>query len=784
MEIITLLKSNIKKKKSTFISIMVLTVIVVTCMVTIFSVRDNYNTAFESALQEGDCADVIGFAATKSVTKEIREKLENHKFVERVKYQECLVTMKVATGDEVEENSYFAMEMRDGIPLLNEKATGYESEIPKLKSGEIYLPHGLASKFSIQVGDRMEVEFKCDVKKEFLIKGFVQEPSMGSSQMGWKQIFISGEDYSAIYKELTQKKTEEEEIDSIMFSIYKSKDCGLPIPQFQRKLNLDTKIVDVSYGALNKEQTKNYTTLIPKVVLDIVLVFIVFLFVIILIVISHSISTEIEIDYVTLGVLKAQGFTKDKIRVIMLLQYLFAQGIGTVIGIGLAIPIERVLSNICQSIVGVVPDRGLSMGKSLLGVLIILFVSTVVILVKTRKIALISPVRAIAGGQEEIFFDSRLQAPIGKRALLVCLSLRQFTSAKRRYAGVVCIAALLTFCMITVNLTGNILSSQDAQAAMGIDVADIYVFWHGSEQDSAWEEVDEIVEQHSEILEVNSQLNLYASLDGENLLCQLDENEQCLKGVLKGRAPLYDNEIIITEMVADTLNKEIGDEVTVSYRESEASYIISGLFQTISDTGMTFAMNFKAAERLKINTDAAYRYYRVEDKTRIKEIGEGIRNVYGDNVEVEIYEDKNNSAFAQYNQIVNALKILIYVFSILFVFVAVQMVCKKMFIQERRDIGIYKAMGFTSRKLQLSFAIRFLVLGFLGSILGALLSVIFSAELLGAALYIVGLAKIIVSYTMLTVLVPAVVVTASFFLFAYFASRKIRKVAVRELVVE
>ena len=49
MEIITLLKANIRKKKSTFISIMLLMVIIVAAMTSILSVQNNYDQALEDA---------------------------------------------------------------------------------------------------------------------------------------------------------------------------------------------------------------------------------------------------------------------------------------------------------------------------------------------------------------------------------------------------------------------------------------------------------------------------------------------------------------------------------------------------------------------------------------------------------------------------------------------------------------------------------------------------------------------------------------------------------------
>lgn len=603
--------------------------------------------------------------------------------------------------------------------------------------------------------------------------------------IGWKQVFISKEDYEALYDLCHPLETDEVQFSFTMVQIKQAQDVDLSPTRFQRELNLETGIIDISIGALNKDQSLRYSTVLPDVVMNIVLAFVICLFVIILIVMSHSISTEIEIDYVTFGILKAQGFSKEKIRFIIMLQYLFAQTAGIVAGFIAAVPIERTISNICMGITGVLPKMGLSFGKSLLCMGGFLFVSAIMILLKTQKVAKISPVRAISGGREEIYFDSRLNMPISKKALSASLSFRQFISAKKRYLGAVFIVAILVFCMVTVNLTGNILSSREALSSMGLAIPDLEVYYMEKSQDTeCWNEIEKIIESHTKIKEKNVQISSYASVNGENLLCDQYEYPEYINGIAKGRAPLYDNEILITEMVAELLEVEIGDEVTVSFQENQVTFLISGFYQSGSDSGMAFAMNFEGAKKVGIDTSWAYHYYVLEDTSELKQIEEEINEKYGSFLGVWVYDEEENSVWREYEEIVDVLKIIIYTFSILFAFVVVRMVCTKTFVQERRDIGIYKAIGFTTRKLRLGFGVRFFIIAVLGSILGAILSVLFSAKVLGVVLSLIGLSRVTLEYSFLAVFIPTVAIALSFFLFAYLVSSKIRKVEIKELIIE
>ena len=112
------------------------------------------------------------------------------------------------------------------------------------------------------------------------------------------------------------------------------------------------------------------------------------------------------------------------------------------------------------------------------------------------------------------------------------------------------------------------------------------------------------------------------------------------------------------------------------------------------------------------------------------------------------------------------------------------MVCVKTFIQERKDIGIFKALGFTSNKLRLGFAIRFFISAMIGSAVGIILSILLSAKAISAALSMLGIVKAEINYAPMSIIVPVLIICIGFFVFSFIASRKIRKVQTKELIME
>ena len=173
-----------------------------------------------------------------------------------------------------------------------------------------------------------------------------------------------------------------------------------------------------------------------------------------------------------------------------------------------------------------------------------------------------------------------------------------------------------------------------------------------------------------------------------------------------------------------------------------------------------------------------------EQEAEGKALEQALTERFGDSLAKRVYEEEENPVEEQYGMIVAALKVIIYGFSLLFAFVVVRMVCTRSFLQERRDIGIFKAIGFTSGKLRTLFALRFAFVALLGSGIGLLCSALLSEKLLGLLLSAIGLTKVVFDFSVTAVVVPIAVVTGSFFVFAYLAANKVKSVEVRELVTE
>jgi ABC-type antimicrobial peptide transport system permease subunit len=230
----------------------------------------------------------------------------------------------------------------------------------------------------------------------------------------------------------------------------------------------------------------------------------------------------------------------------------------------------------------------------------------------------------------------------------------------------------------------------------------------------------------------------------------------------------------------------IGDVLEVSYRGRKKNCVISGYITDAtkaSDAGRFFGMNSDTASFFIDDFTVQYVGYKLSDPDKAEEIKDKIESELTGDVIISVYSG-DGSTESMITMIAYSIKAVIYVVSVIFALVVVSMICSKTFVREKIDIGIYKALGFTSRNLRLQFAVRFLIVAFFGIIIGTTLSLTLSEKLLSYMLRSMGIVNFVIDYRFITVFLPIAAVAFCYFLFAYMAAGKTKKVEVRSLITE
>lgn len=786
MEILKLLKANIKHKKGSFKSIAALMAIIVLAFTGTISNNDNIDRTLAEAHIWSGTADMTSFIPATDADEEMISAIKNNPDVTSVVTENCIMSNgDILNGQEMYQMSFIYPESYKVYRIFNESITGYIKNPEPLKEGEIYIAYSLkglydgveiGSEISFEIPSAENLELNNNNTYKFKVKGFIADPHFGAAIIGTKRYFISEADFEKIYAD-TRQGFAYVEAD---INLRESADFA----QVKKALDDSCGLAEKSGLVISDTETIAYTKLYSDAGSGVVAAFVILLIVISIITMWHSITTSIEMEYINLGVLKSQGFTSGKIRLVYIVQYILAEIIGAVIGLILSIPVLYLLGTLFQGITGLATIHCISFLKCGLLSLGIIAVSVIFVVLATRKVSRISPVRAISGGKSEVHFDSRLNVPVKGKPLSFFMGLRQFTSRGKSYTGVILIAALLVYFMMSIIVLSDRLSG--GNIVMGMVYPNITVIPSEKFQITDMKKIEETVYKIDEKAEIIFNSTSYIMADGVEFSCDAATPVELLYRPLNGRLPIYDNEMAITEIMSEELGKKIGDTVILGSGENAKEFIITGYYQSLLELGRTFTIT--AEGKYRITGEVSNCYIELSDLSLIDKVSEALDENHGELIGAKIIEEERDTSADGMIEMIDSicLIIVIFVFSISVIFsaVVINMICSKSFVRERGDIGILKALGFTAGSLRKQFAFRFAIIAAIGSVIGGAASFFLTSPLLEALMKIVGLTQIEANITPLTFIIPAAVICASFFLFAYVAARKINNVEIRELIGE
>lgn len=785
MSILAILRANIRSKKSNFISVSFL-MFVITLVITVScSVNENSKKRAGQSLSEAKAGDLCCYYYEDVLKEEMIEKVKAYEQVEEVHRIPCIMISakdSVTIGEQqAKDRMLFQVYDKENMPypVFAQNNLEFVQETEVLNEGEIYLPVSFQTKYACRAGDWVEV--KCEtINKTFRIKAFVEDITVGNPLIsGSKNVWISQSDYEVLKKADEKGDAFLSSADNLM--IYQKKDSKLQEKEFKDEIDKRTGIISASYFMISKNDFATYATMMIDIFSAVMAVFAVLMFAGVLGIVGHSITSTIEMEYTNLGILKSQGYRKQELQFVYFCQYLLAGAIGGILGFFAAFPSVYYISGQLVRLAALLPEHKISYGFSLTAVFFMLGCIGGFAWIKTGRVGRISPMRAISGGRDSNYFSPRIHTTLGKGGLALRMMLRQLASNAKQYASSLLIVAMLVYFIMAVTSTMSCLDEENMlKDYFGMEF-DLNVGYETMEKKT---EIESMIEEYAGIERAYMCPMVYLMLDGDSISVMAPESSEEFTNVYKGREPRYENEAVITEIIAKTYHLNIGDTVTLTQGKDSRDFLITGYFQSVQNAGKALAMLKKGLSRFEFSESQLAQYnYLVSDKEQISSLAEKLQEQYGEHVYIinvqGIVESLRTISDAT---LLSCL--LIYGISILFILVAAYMVCDKVFLKERNDYGIYKSQGFTTGHLRLQFSLRFLAVAFVGGIFGAACNVLTNDRLVGMALSSMGITHFLTSYGFWDCALPVLVLAAVFFFFAWLISGRIKRVDTKSLIVE
>lgn len=787
MAILTIVLSNLRKRKGSFISIFILVLIITMATTTILSTSISGKERFDISNKEANSPDIVNFIANDLYNPEMKNKVLKQDEVEDVEEIEVIQYDNLTIANK--DINYMIL-----IGSYDENKNVYKSEsnnkkLKEPKEGEIYLPLVFKDLDNCKRGTNINLKTeKGDII--YKVADFFEDPVYGSEGIGIKRVFINENDFNKISEMKAKEFTTKIQFNTFIKDSYKEKDIDKTV----YNINKNTELNSYGESSFTIEIFKEVTFMLTNIVSTIFLGFCSLLFLIVIIVIGHSINSNIEMDYVSLGIFKAIGFTNFEMRLILITQYTLISLLGAIIGVFFSLFLLKPIGRFLLTGTGLLFEGTIKATTvvSLISFLVIIIAAFTIIV--TRKITKISPVRAIAFGHAPVYFSSRVSFPISKLnwiPLSIKISLKQITTHLKQYAMLFIVVGVLIFFTISIGTISKMINSDKVADFFGAFSSDILIENYDNNEEGKLiiDEITKYIDKESKITDIFKLQSSYNLVDDNKILVMVIDNVNVIKKqLLEGRNPKYSNEIIITQIVSKLLQKSVGDKVLVqNTKGNKDEYIIVGIYQNTYEMGQNILMLESGMQKLDSEFVLKRMEFKIENREKADSIVEKLQEKYESkdgSIKIVNTNKVEKESMSSIVDTVNIATTGVNIIAIGVVALISILVCSKTLQKEQIDIGILKAQGFKNSQLRSQFTIRFVIVSLLGSTIGILANMLTNDKIMSLIFKNIGITEYKTIYSVEALIQPVLIICTFTIFFAWLVTRKITKITPKNLIQE
>ena len=654
----------------------------------------------------------------------------------------------------------------DSIPLTGDAA---------------YIPYTLMLNGGYSVGDAIKFNL-AEAELSFTVAGATKEIMFGSQQDPFLRIYLSDENWDAINGHFPHNG-----LTLLSARLLPGKDAS----RFHAEYGLNVPN-DGLFWALSSDIAKAGRTGIAMIAASMIVAFAVVLLFVSLIVIRFRIINSIEEGMTNIGVQKATGYRSVQIIASISLQFALIALAGGTLGIAVSQALIPLLMELWKPVLGLEWLPEFDAVTAAISVAAVLLTSLLVSTITSRRINRLHPLIALRGGMSGHSFDkNHLPLDKARGPLNFLLALKQVLQNKKRTAGVSLIVAAVTMASVvglTLNYNMSERRGEFARSIFGevphIDV--LFMLNRGNSGDA----FKERMLNHPDVRKINGYTgNRPMSLDvsGTTTAIIVSEDTTLMESemMIEGRYPKHDNEIALGTLVLKAAGKKIGDIVNVGNGENKSEYLITGVVQVTEGNGRNGIINGDGMRMLR--PDFSFRDYAVylNDGVDAKTFIESVKAAEGNVFEVVIEEQNQvNNLISSVSVMFTTITTGIWAATVFVIILVLYMIIKTAILRRRRELGIQKAVGFTTLQLMNQIALNMTPVILLGVSIGAVAGYFGVSPIVVAMFSGMGISKLSLAVPIgRTVIVSATLVGLAYIVSMLIAWR-IRKISAYALVTE
>ena len=649
-------------------------------------------------------------------------------------------------------------------------------------ANDIFVSYGFKTDGGYELGENFTVTYQ-DKHYNYRIAGFFETTMMGTANNGVMKLMLPEASYRTLAEELGNG-SKGLLISAVMEDQAQSTKL---MNDFSREFPQSTVVeTDSILLGLDIEMVKSVNTLTINIIAMILIAFAAIIVLVSLIVIKYRVSNSIEDGIANIGVLKAIGYTSKQILSSIILQFLLIAVSASVVGIALSYASIPFIGNIIATLSGLMWIQIFDMFINFICICFVISCVVLVTLMSAFRVRKILPVAALRGGiQTHNFRKNRFPLEKTSGGLHFSLAIKSILSNVKQNIMILLIIIALTFASaFSVVLYYNIASDKTVFVNLfGTEMANVMVF---VKPDAETEGLLNQIEQMEHVRKVNILDSITTKIDGQIVSTNITDNYNLLENntVYEGRQPKNENEISISWVVSNQINKGIGDTVDVEYGTETVSFLVTGLSQSIGNLGKIASLTMDGMQQLYSDYKGKTLYVYLDGISN-KNFIENIQEQYGDSIVETLNIDETiESQTTMYTTAVFTVMVMILTITVLVVVMILYLVIQTMIIKRKKEFGVMKAIGYSTIQLMYQISVSFVPVLTTGVAIGGILGTFFINPMLSVLLSSAGVKRLDFIIHLPIVFMICVGIFILGYMVSLFVSLKIRKISAYSLITE
>ncbi|MCR4776238.1 MAG: FtsX-like permease family protein [Saccharofermentans sp.] len=645
----------------------------------------------------------------------------------------------------------------------------FPEQFKDLKEDEIVLPYYMS--FIVNEGDRFNAKV-ADKTYAFKVRGFVENLYFATSMniTGYYAL-VNHNVFDGIKAKLDPSST-------FPVALFKTRE-GTDLHEFDLKVQKAFP-GDAQINTVDRDTMNVATTGMTNIAASIVLVFTIMLVVMAVIIMHFSIRNFIELNIQNIGLLQASGYTAKELRFACVLEQMIIGLIATAVAVAAGIFLSKPLSSLSGMLMGLSGFSGIcipALISTVIGIPVMVFTGSMIATTSYKKLTVLEALRS--GITSHNFKKNHFPLESSRLPLSLAIAGKNIFGSHKKSIFITLIVAGLAFstCLGFTLFQNWALDQSALLKLVGFEASDIQAYAPGNK------EFIEDMRSRPEVEKVNTWTTLTSMevtyLDNSTSLgidvygdVNLLENEY----VIEGHLPRNEKEIVLTVVEANILHVSVGDKVNVKsiVKDGTVAYTVSGIDQKINNMGKKAVMTEEGVRRLNPDYEFQDVMIFLKDPSKSKELKKQWEKEYPD-FQFTLVDDLIGSTIDTMKLAMEAICV-IFIIATCFVVILTQLLLTRaQVIRERTDLGVSKALGYTSGELMRRTLMTNMPTIVLGIVLGILMHGLFSNRMILLGLATFGIRQNNFSTSPVWLVITAAIILVCAIVTAFFSGRGITK---------